>query len=320
MVLIFSNNNEYTTDEAINWLFYDTISFVRMNENDFIQHVSMELATNKCNIVLKKQKQDNLRLVNLEDIQTYWYRRGGYNLVSYTSNVSEIGVGIDNYLKKETSSMLKTIHFVLSKTKQGIGNIIHNEINKVNTLFWAKFFNLDVPTTLLTNNPEDANLFLKQQIAVITKAITEAFAPINTTMAIGGNTATFSESVTVLNPALFQEKLDKAYELRIFYLNGQFYASAIFSQLDEQTSTDFRNYNYKIPNRTPPYKLPAVVKEKLHQLMQKLDMNSGSIDMVVTKDKRYVFLEVNPIGQFKQVSYPCNYYLEKEVAKYLSNA
>ena len=54
--------------------------------------------------------------------------------------------------------------------------------------------------------------------------------------------------------------------------------------------------------------------------MQKLDMNSGSIDMVVTKDKRYVFLEVNPIGQFKQVSYPCNYYLEKEVAKYLSNA
>ena len=29
--------------------------------------------------------------------------------------------------------------------------------------------------------------------------------------------------------------------------------------------------------------------------------------------------QVNPVGQFSMVSKPCNYYLEKEVAKYLIN-
>jgi hypothetical protein len=39
--------------------------------------------------------------------------------------------------------------------------------------------------------------------------------------------------------------------------------------------------------------------------------------MIVTPEKKYVFLEVNPIGQFNQVSIPCNYFLEKKIADYL---
>jgi D-alanine-D-alanine ligase-like ATP-grasp enzyme len=53
--------------------------------------------------------------------------------------------------------------------------------------------------------------------------------------------------------------------------------------------------------------------------MDKTNMKSGSIDILVGKDKRYYFLEVNPIGQFYQVSYPCNFYLEKRIAKYFKN-
>ena len=54
--------------------------------------------------------------------------------------------------------------------------------------------------------------------------------------------------------------------------------------------------------------------------MVKLNYRSGSIDMVYTKDKAYVFLEINPVGQFAQVSEPCNYYLEDWVAKHLMSA
>jgi D-alanine-D-alanine ligase-like ATP-grasp enzyme len=52
-------------------------------------------------------------------------------------------------------------------------------------------------------------------------------------------------------------------------------------------------------------------------MMQKADLNCGSLDLIKSKDGRYVFLEVNPSGQFGMVSYPCNYYLEEEVAKSL---
>jgi D-alanine-D-alanine ligase-like ATP-grasp enzyme len=49
--------------------------------------------------------------------------------------------------------------------------------------------------------------------------------------------------------------------------------------------------------------------------MKDLDLESGSIDMVFTQDGEFVFLEVNPIGQFGMTSYPCNYFLEKIIAK-----
>ena len=38
---------------------------------------------------------------------------------------------------------------------------------------------------------------------------------------------------------------------------------AIFSQLDEKTKYDFRNYNHGKPNRNIPYKLPEDIKEKV---------------------------------------------------------
>jgi D-alanine-D-alanine ligase-like ATP-grasp enzyme len=59
------------------------------------------------------------------------------------------------------------------------------------------------------------------------------------------------------------------------------------------------------------------IKIKLKKLMKELQLVSGSFDIIVTKTGEYIFLEVNPIGQFSQVSIPCNYYLEKRIALYL---
>ena len=112
--------------------------------------------------------------------------------------------------------------------------------------------------------------------------------------------------------------MEKAFELRIFYLRGKFYSTAIFSQNDEQTKVDFRNYNDDKPNRVIPFNIPKKLKIKLNKLMRKLKLDSGSIDIIVTNKGEYVFLEVNPVGQFTQVSSPCNYYLEKEIAEIIS--
>lgn len=100
-------------------------------------------------------------------------------------------------------------------------------------------------------------------------------------------------------------------------MKGKFYSMAIFSQNDNQTSVDFRNYNYNKPNRKVPFQLPMEIEKKLDILMKKLDFNSGSIDMIVTVENEYVFLEVNPLGQFSMTSFPCNYNVEKIIAEYL---
>jgi glutathione synthase/RimK-type ligase-like ATP-grasp enzyme len=94
---------------------------------------------------------------------------------------------------------------------------------------------------------------------------------------------------------------------------------AIFSQRDEQTRVDFRNFNKSKPNRNIPFLLPKQLKEKLTKFMKTLNLNTGSIDMIYSTKKEFVFLEVNPVGQVGWLSENCNYYIERDIAYYLSN-
>lgn len=51
--------------------------------------------------------------------------------------------------------------------------------------------------------------------------------------------------------------------------------------------------------------------------MKKCELNTGSIDIIYGIDGKYYFLEVNHCGQFGAVTYRCNYYAEKYIAKSL---
>jgi glutathione synthase/RimK-type ligase-like ATP-grasp enzyme len=53
--------------------------------------------------------------------------------------------------------------------------------------------------------------------------------------------------------------------------------------------------------------------------MDKLNLLTGSLDILKDKNGKYYFLEVNPIGQFGMVSKPCNYYIEEQIAEFLTH-
>jgi glutathione synthase/RimK-type ligase-like ATP-grasp enzyme len=91
---------------------------------------------------------------------------------------------------------------------------------------------------------------------------------------------------------------------------------AIFSQMDSKSRLDFRDVdvNGSHPNRMVPFTLPKNIRLKIDRLMKKLKLESGSIDMIVSPDNEYFFLEVNPVGQFNFISELCNYYIEKDIA------
>ena len=93
---------------------------------------------------------------------------------------------------------------------------------------------------------------------------------------------------------------------------------AIFSQNNPKTKIDYRNYDRKKPNRFVPYKLPGKIEMAIGKMMNELQLNTGSLDLIKSnKNGKYYFLEVNPAGQFGMVSFPCNYNLHKIVAEYL---
>ncbi len=116
---------------------------------------------------------------------------------------------------------------------------------------------------------------------------------------------------------LFQEQIDKILELRVFYLKGKMWTSAILSQQQENTLVDCRNYDIEKMNRVIPYTLPKDIEAKINSFMKIISMDTGSIDILVSNKNEYYFLEVNPGGQFTGYSEICNYNLEMKIAKHL---
>jgi glutathione synthase/RimK-type ligase-like ATP-grasp enzyme len=69
--------------------------------------------------------------------------------------------------------------------------------------------------------------------------------------------------------------------------------------------------------RFEPVELPAGVLDRLQRLMAELGLVYGAIDMRRTPDGRYVFLEVNPAGQWLFVEERTGQAITEAVAEYL---
>ncbi len=310
LIIISQDSSEVTTNEVIDWLNFYNVNFRRINGIDIVLR----------NFMLQEMIQ------NSNDINVIWCRR----TLSY-ENLNKLLLNdrnhfdIDNYFKKEIFTL---IFYSLAQLKINSKTVINKNYflfqeNKLEVLSAARNVNIDIPDSYIVSSKKYLSELFQTGKEFITKGISGA-----ETICINNeyfSSYTVDINVDDLNfvsgtfvPCLVQEKLDKLYEIRSFYLNMQFYSMVIFSQQDEQTKLDFRVYNLKKMNRVVPYKIPKDLEFKLAKLLKKLKFETASIDLIKTKDNRYVFLEINPDGQFGMVSKPCNYFLEKKMAQYLT--
>ena len=119
-------------------------------------------------------------------------------------------------------------------------------------------------------------------------------------------------------PSLVQERIAAQLEVRVFYLQGRCYAEASYESHSEVTAAvDIKLRQGNSGMHYLPYRLPDAMRTALRTLMDDLELNTGSIDLLLGQDGRYYFLEVNPVGQFSAPSEKCNYQLERRVAELL---
>jgi glutathione synthase/RimK-type ligase-like ATP-grasp enzyme len=102
-------------------------------------------------------------------------------------------------------------------------------------------------------------------------------------------------------PGIFQPYVAKRLELRVVVVGRRLFACAIHSQRSERSREDWRRYDL---DHTPyeRYDLPPEVAERILALMDRLGLVFGSVDMILTPEGEYVFLEVNPNGQFDWIA------------------
>ncbi|MDO8366311.1 MAG: grasp-with-spasm system ATP-grasp peptide maturase, partial [Saprospiraceae bacterium] len=274
------------------------------------------LGYNDCELTLLSEKNGEIRL---DKISAIWYRRGEIHFqiphLNFIKN-SDLRSQIFQHLKNENKILQDYLQYLLYVIPH-IGTYELRGVNKLVVLDQARKLGIEIPDTFIVSEKKH----LESHEKLITKCISEVFSPITD----DGKFITYTEAVnptkrnTAFFPSLFQTLVEKEADIRIFILQDKVYSMAIRSQEHAQTRIDFRKYSSTNPSRYLPFKIPFTLEQKLIELMQRIRLETASIDMVLTKDGKFVFLEANPVGQFGMTSKPCNNYLEREVALSLIN-
>jgi len=167
---------------------------------------------------------------------------------------------------------------------------------KVYQLQIALEVGLNIPRTLVSNDRQEVQSFINAvgEGQVIYKSFSATEHEWRETRLLKQAELALLDGVRYA-PVIFQEYIPAQVDLRITVVGGEMFPAAIYSQ---QTSyaVDFRMDWANA--RAEPHVMPDAVAAKLRALMERLGLVYGAIDMRLTPQGEYVFLEINPAGQW----------------------
>ncbi|HEY0734383.1 MAG TPA: hypothetical protein VGD69_05715 [Herpetosiphonaceae bacterium] len=160
----------------------------------------------------------------------------------------------------------------------------------------ASGLGLRVPRTLISNDPERVAAFIEAEgsAGTIYKAFSATERAWRETRLLRPEERGHLDAVRFA-PVIFQEHIRADIDLRITVIGDAIFAAEIHSG-ETDYRVDFRMTMHQATIRT--HTLPDAVVAQLRALMAALGIVYGAIDMRLTPDGEYVFLEVNPAGQW----------------------
>jgi len=193
-------------------------------------------------------------------------------------------------------------------------SILKKAENKVYQLYMAKEIGLKVPNSLITNSSKGVQDFILKQNSIIKPLSLGKFFEGDKVHIIHTNTVDSSIKVDnlELSPSYFQEYIEKEYEIRLTVVNNHFFPVKIITKgkvdwrTDEAQGVEFENTT-----------IPHDIEVKCLKLLKNLDLNFGAFDFLV-KDGEYIFLEVNPNGQWLWLEKELNLNIAQAIFDFLT--
>lgn len=167
---------------------------------------------------------------------------------------------------------------------------------KVYQLRVAQDLGFDVPETRITNSSEAAERFIERlrPQPTVYKAFTATEGAWRETRLLRSDELALLCNVRYA-PVIFQEYIPAGIDLRITIVGQQIFTAAIYAH-ETEYPVDFR-MSMDVA-RVEPFELPQRIANKLLAFMSRLGLIYGAIDMRMTPDGEFVFLEINTSGQW----------------------
>ncbi len=302
-IIIVTDMQDSHADEiilALRAMKYDPI---RLNTDEIPKNITMSFEMYNKTWKGTFNHTINNRTIDIENIRSIWWRRPGTFLLP-----DELSEQEREFAKKEIGYVFDSVWRLVDCYWVSFPPDIRKANFKMHQLQRAAEFGFEVPRTLVTSNKEDLLSFYELcERRIIFKVLFDPFLAQNTvppqnapilqtyTTLITDKELAQIDSIA-LAPCQFQELIPKRLELRVTIIGDEVFAAEIHSQTHEKTTLDWRHYDIELPYRKA--QLPIDVEEKCLKLVKSYNLNFSAIDLILTPDDCYVFLENNPNGQF----------------------
>nr|WP_315468457.1 hypothetical protein [uncultured Undibacterium sp.] len=242
--------------------------------------------------------------IQLHEIASIWARKPG----DFSFRSDDLGVQEKTYAKLEAEQTLFGLLFGLNCFWIGHPLIMRGAMWKGEQLQRALRFGFQIPNSIISNQPQHIRDFYQaQQASIIFKSMSSASLAADqvefTDRRTHGITTTLVDEELMENidavselPCHFQKYIHKQYELRVTLIGEHIFAAKIHSQADDRTMIDSRDMSAEIPYEAT--QLPANIEQQCRDFVSSYGLNFSALDLIVTPENEYVFLENNPAGQF----------------------
>lgn len=318
ILLLTHSEDFYTIDRVADELRNLGANPLRINTDHYPEQFPIDIHLSNTNSDIIWHFND--QKVNSNDIKGVWYRRIWSPKID-----NDIDPAFRKMCIKEAGAIFKFM-FPLLRNAVWMDpyEVVEAASNKLLQLQIAQKAGFTIPPTLVSNYATTAKeFFYEQNGQIITKmTMPTAYSMGHTSLAIRTHRVEEGdlEGLESLKhcPMMFQKEIEKELELRVIYVDGQFFTGALDASESINGQVDWRRSSVD-EVKWEKFELPENIKEATTQLMSQLKLTFGALDIIKTTDNQYVFLEVNPVGEWgmleKELEYPIAQHIAQSLYK-----
>lgn len=232
------------------------------------------------------------RMIDLSRCRSAWWRRP----LPFTMDPAITDPGAAGWAYNECHEAISGLWSALDVTWVNPPQATEAAMMKSWQLRVAAAVGLEIPRTLITNSPREARDFV--DAVGVRRTVYKAFSATvenwRETRVLEPGELDVIDAVRYA-PVIFQEFVPAEVDLRVTLVGDEVYPAAVHSQ-DLEYTVDFRMHLDEV--RMEPTTLPGPVVAALYRLLDRMGLRYGAVDLRRTPDGRYVFLEINPAGQW----------------------
>lgn len=297
-ILIFTSSVDYTVDYIIDkynkqYIFY-RVNVDRFNKYEF--NVCFEDG-----FTIKSSQWE----IREDEIDSIYYRK------PILPNLSEYSEVYHSMISRDIISYINGIVDAFDGNVLSRPSILKKTENKVYQIKIASKVGFQFPESSIGTSVNDVNEIIREEGII---------KPLTTGKVVNGDRCEIIQTSKVdrdieedisLTPLYVQKYIKKSYEVRVTIINNKVFPVKIKA---------FNSVDWRIDQINNEYELISIPKDiecKCIEIMNIMELSFGAFDFIVNENNDYIFLEVNPNGQWLWLEQKIGLSISNEIINYL---